>query len=322
MADDSRFDRASGAPLSWRRAQQRDESDAVLRKLIGMDPSAFLKLIGVSGTGPIEFIEPGIFPHVLPVDKVLRIAAPEPWIAVVGLATSLDPALVGWIETTLLCLPYGLPIEAIIVLVRPEADDPNVTGERMNRMPWGQVASRFTYQVIRVWQQPAGRPLGDLSPRLLARLKASGLPELISELRECAAASAENAPSESVMCLVFALPEQGRVDSKLLAEVAELERLAPCVYLALGRHREHQIVSSDEGCTVMRWKLYQRGARRFGPPDERVASTIGEISSPRRLTALDQYMARIDRLNIPIASWDELLAWREPAGGSSGSLPP
>jgi len=121
------------------------------------------------------------------------------------------------------------------------------------------------------------------------------------------------------MCLVFALPEQGPVDPKLLAEVAELERMAPCVYLALDSHHEPRIVSRDEGCTVMRWKLYQRGSRRFGPPDERVASTIGEISSPRRLTDLDQFMARIDSQDYPITNWDQLLAWRELAEESGGS---
>ena len=319
MAEDSRFDPELDVSRSGRGANERDKGDAILRKLAGMDPSALLNLMGLPATDPIQLIESGIFPHILPVDNVLRVPAPEPWIAVVGLATSHDPALVGWIETTLVCLPYSVPMEPIIVLVRPEADDPSVTGEEVRRMPWGEVVSQFTYRVVRVWQQPSDRPLGDHWPRTLAGLAASGLPELISELREHAAARSENAACESVTCLVFALPEQGRVDPKLLAEAAELERTAPCVYLALNKHDEHRIVSRDEGCTVMRWKLYQRGARRFGPPDERVASTIGEIVSPRRLTDLDQFMARIESQDYPISSWNELLSWGEPADRSDGS---
>jgi hypothetical protein len=279
-----------------------------------MDPAAFLKLIGMPGTGPVKLVESGIFPHVLPIDLVLRIAAPKPWIAVVGLATSLDPTLLGWVETTLVSLGllHAVPMEPIVVLVRPEADDPGLTGEEIRRMPWGEVVSRFAYRVVRVWEQPADRPLGDLPSPILAGLEASGLPELISELRDRAAASVENAAFESVTCLVLALPERGRVDPRLLAEVAELERLAPCVYLTLDKSHDPRIVSRDEGCTVMRWKLYHKGARRFGPPDARVASTIGAIASPRRLTELDRFMARIDSQDLPITSWDELLAWREP----------
>jgi hypothetical protein len=319
MVEDSRFDRADGAPWPGRRANESNEGDAILRKLVGMDPSAFLKLISVPGTGPIKLIESGIFPHILPVDKVLRIPSPEPWVAVVGLAISRDPALVGLIETTLLCLPHRVPMEPIIVLVRPEADDPSVTGEQVRRMPWGAVVSQFNYRVVRAWHQPSDRPLGDPRSQTLAGLAASGLPRLISELRERTAASEEDAASESLTCLVCALPEQGRVDPKLLSVVADLDRMAPCVYLTLDRRHEPRIVSRDEGSTVMRWKLYQQGTRRFGPPDEQVASTIGEIVSPRRLTGLDQLMARIESQEYPIMSWNDLLAWREPADGSGGS---
>src|SRR3954468_15984992 len=109
MVEDSGFDRAFGAPRSGRRTNERDQGDAILRKLVGMDPSAFLKLIGMPATGPIKLIESGIFPHILPVDRVVRIPAPEPWIAVVGLAASRDPDLVGLIETTVVCLPYRVP---------------------------------------------------------------------------------------------------------------------------------------------------------------------------------------------------------------------
>src|SRR4051812_41725549 len=209
-------------------------------------------------TGPVKLSESGIFPHILPIDKVLRIPSTEPWIAVVGLATARDPSIVGSVETTLIsCLAYGVPMAPIVVLVRPEADDPSITGEEIHRMPWVEVVSQFNYETVRVWQQPSDRPLGDLQSRTLARLDAPGLIELIADLRGRAVVSEEDAASESVMCLVFALPEQGPVDPKLLAEVAELERMAPCVYLALDSHHEPRIVSRDEGCTVMRWKLHQ-----------------------------------------------------------------
>ena len=114
------------------------------------------------------------------------------------------------------------------------------------------------------------------------------------------------------MCLVFALPEQGLVDPALLAVADQLERMAPCLLLTLGKRQDPRIVSREEGCAVMRWKLYQRGARTFGLPDERVAAEIGAITSPRRLTDLDHLLARIDSQDLAITTWDELLAWCPP----------
>ena len=145
---------------------------------------------------------------------------------------------------------------------------------------------------------------------------ATGLPKLIAELRQRAAASAENAASRDVPRLRAS--EAGAGASKLRAEVAELERMAPCVYLALNRHDEHRIVSRDEGCTVMRWKLYQQGARHFGPRMSGCLDDWRDLESAP-VTDLDHFMARIESQDYPITSWNELLAWREPADGVGGS---
>ena len=93
---------------------------------------------------------------------------------------------------------------------------------------------------------------------------------------------------------------------------AEMERLAPCVLLSHNRREDPRIVRREEGCAVTRLKLYQRGMRKFGPADERIASAIGAITSARRLSDLDHLLARIDSRNLPISTWEELLAWRPP----------
>jgi len=63
----------------------------------------------------------------------------------------------------------------------------------------------------------------------------------------------------------------------------------------------------------MRLKLNQRGTRKFGAADERIASAIGAITSARRLSDLDHLLAWIDSRNLPISTWDDLLTWRPPA---------
>jgi len=200
-------------------------------------------------------------------------------------------------------LLHGVPGRATVVLVRPEAEHPSVSGEHVERMPNGDVYFQFRYEVVRAWEQPDDRPFAD-------DLDRSGLPELIAELRERAEAGEDDAASESVMCLVFAFSAQGRAHRELRATAAEMERLAPCVLLSHNRREDPRVVSREEGCAVMRMKLYQRGKRRFGEADERIASAISAITSARRLSDLDHLLAWIDSRNLPISTWDELLAWR------------
>lgn len=289
-------------PQLRHRPAKRDQSEVVVQGLLESDPKAFLNLLGIPIDGPVTVIETGIFPHILPIDRVLRVASSKPWIAVVGLATSPDPDIAHLVEITFASVLHNVPIEAAVVLVRPEAEHPNVSGEHVERMPDGEVYLQFRYHVVRAWERPADRPFDD------DNLDRSGLSELIAELRERAAAGTEDV-SESVICLVFG----GRGPRDLRAMAVEMERLAPCVLLSLNRREDPRVVSHEEGCAVMRMKLYQAGKRKFGEVDERIAAAIGAITSARRLSDLDSYLAWIDSRDLPITSWDELLAWREPA---------
>jgi hypothetical protein len=322
MSGVSPFDREPDLPRSSRRSEQGSEGEAILRKLVGMDPGAFLSLVGFSSAGPVTLIEWGVFPHVVPVDMVLRASAKEPWLAVVELVTRRDADVVARLEVTSIhvAIRLNLPIAPVVVLVRPEADDSGITGRKVVRGPGGEAITEFSYEVARIWQEPPAHPPGGRQTSTLERLQDSGLPDLIRTLQGRVAASRSGQESEPVTWLVFALPDAARVDQKVLDEVTELERMAPCVYLMVDKRDDGRIVSREEGCAVMRWKLFQQGIRRFGLPDERIASIIGCITSPRRLTALDHMIARIASNDRPITTWDQLLAWREPDGDPSNCL--
>ncbi|MFN8633406.1 MAG: hypothetical protein U0893_06085 [Chloroflexota bacterium] len=285
----------------------QDEADAAARQLLEMDPKAFLALAGLPTTGSVELIEAGVFPYVLPVDLVLRIPARRPWVGVIALVANRHPDLVGELLTTMASLPYDVPAIPIAVLVRPEADDPALSGEIVSS------SLQFRYHVVRAWQSPRAVAWGDLGSKAMARHLATGLSDAISSLRERAARGGTEDGAQPMLCLAFALSSHGQVDPRLLADADRLEQLAPCVYLGTNRREDVRVASLADGCAVMRWKLYQRGSRRFGPPDAGVAQTIGAIDDPRRLTELDHFISRIDTWRWPISSWEQLLTWRDPS---------
>lgn len=315
MTDEPPVNPGADEPQLRRRPAKRNEGEAMMQRLVESDPRSFLNLLGIPIDGPVRVIETGTFPHIQPIDRVLRVTASKPWIAVVALATSHDPDLVSGLLVAIASLPFALsfdvPIVPLAVLVRPEADDASITSEYVQRTPGGRSTLSFNYPVIRAWEHPSDLAFDTASPRL-AWIARSGLPALITELRERASRGEEDAATESVLCLVFGFPEHGTVDPALLAVAQEMEQMAPCVVLTLDKRQDPRIVSRQEGCAVMRWKLYQRGARKLGLPDERIAAEIGAITSPRRLTDLDHYLVRIDSQDLPIATWEDLLAWRQP----------
>ena len=316
MADESRSEPEIDEPQLRRRTEPPNEIEEALSGLVDRDPAAFLKLAGLPTTGEVRVVDAGIFPSVLPIDYVLRVTDEKPWVAIVALATSRDPDIVYSVHVmlTTLMVMFRKPMALVpyVVLVRPEADDQTIVGELSDDLPDGEVNFRFRYHAIRAWQHPPESPLGDTSSEVLETLTRSGLPALIAELRDRAVAGVDADSAESAMCLVFAFPKRGRVDRELKAFANQVEETAPCVLLSLDRRSDPRIASREEGCAVMRWKLYQLGMRKFGIPDARIASEISAITSPRRLTDLDHFLGRIDSQNLPIKTWDDLLAWRPP----------
>src|SRR2546423_1323775 len=49
---------------------------------------------------------------------------------------------------------HGLPVETTVVLLRPEADRPGLSGRYERRGHYGNVTMSFGYQVVRLWGRP------------------------------------------------------------------------------------------------------------------------------------------------------------------------
>jgi hypothetical protein len=132
--------------------------DATMRRLIELEPAAWLRFLHVPITDPdrVRVIDSNLSTVTAEADKVLLVDEPEPWIEHVELQAGRDidlPDRVHYYNTSL-GRSRKVPVHATIVLLRTAADGPDVNGTYERRYRNGDVYDWFRYDVVRIWQQP------------------------------------------------------------------------------------------------------------------------------------------------------------------------
>jgi len=297
--------------------------DAATRHLIEGDPASWLAWVGLPVNGPIQPIDSDLSTVLAEVDKVLRVDAPTPWLAHQELQSGRDPRLPYRLLQyhALLLYRHGLPVESTIVLLRPAADGPDLTGllEQPGAFDYQTVA--FRYRVVRLWQRPVDElltgGLGTLPLAPLAAFEPDRLPEVMQRLDE---RLEREAPPEDIRqlwaatLLLFGLRYDATVAQQLARGVRRMRESS--VYQAileegresgmlLGRETGRRL-GLEEGVArgsaeEARRILLRLGTRKFGGPDAPTAATLARLSDRETLEEL------IDGI-LNATSWPELLA--------------
>jgi predicted transposase YdaD len=289
--------------------------DATLRKLIELEPVAWLRFLHIPVADParVKVIDSNISTVTAEADKVLWVGEPEPWIEHVELQASrkLDlPERVHW-YSTIMRHGFKVPVHSTIILLRPAANGPELNGVFEQKDRHGDVYDCFRYDVVRVWEQPVEEVL------------AAGLAVL-------PLAPVSNVAEERVPSVLLAMSDRMARESS--REQAATLWTATCILMGL-RYEEKQVAAFIEGVSAMlfgiegieessvyqgilrkgeakgqieeaRENLLRLGRRKLSPPEERVKARIASITDLGTLHALQ------DRI-LDVSSWDELL-------GSSG----
>ena len=131
--------------------------DSTLKSLIERYPFDWLKFCGVEPHGPVSLIDSDVSTFTAAADRVIHVAEPSPWLANIELQASYDPQLAERTHfySTLLSRRHGLPVRRVIVLLRREADGPNMSGTWTRDHPRTGRHLRFSFDVVRVWPQSA-----------------------------------------------------------------------------------------------------------------------------------------------------------------------
>ena len=129
--------------------------DATTKHLVESRPGDWLEYAGLT-RADVDVIDADLATVTAQADKVLRVKAPVPWLAHLEFQAGYDRDLG---ERTLqynvlLHRRHGLPVQSVVLLLRPEADGPEMTGLVQHRLPDGRRYLEFDYEVVRVWQKP------------------------------------------------------------------------------------------------------------------------------------------------------------------------
>ncbi|HEV2472572.1 MAG TPA: hypothetical protein VGS41_07915, partial [Chthonomonadales bacterium] len=104
--------------------------DATTKHLVEAHPDDWLRLAGLKGV-TAEAIDADLSTVTAEADKVLRVAADPPWLMHLELQAGYLPDLPRrtQVHNALLDRRHDLPVRSVIILLRPEADGPAMTGE-------------------------------------------------------------------------------------------------------------------------------------------------------------------------------------------------
>ena len=258
-------------------------------------------------------------------DKAVWVGGPEPFIVHTEFLSGRDlglPQRTFWYNT-LLSQKYDVPVWSVIVLLRPAADGPELTGVFEKSFPGRGQTLVFRYEVIRIWLEPPEKlltaglavlplaPVSNVAPEQLEgvvravaeRLKREADPQVMTTLWTATTVlMGLRHPREQVKSIIEGVRDmilgiRGIEESWVYQDIfAEGEAKGRAEGEAKGRAEGKAEGAVEEA----RNALLRLGRKKLGEPDERVLSLVAALGDLDRLNLL------LDAL-LEAARWDDLL---------------
>ncbi|HEY7309741.1 MAG TPA: hypothetical protein VH643_10320 [Gemmataceae bacterium] len=283
--------------------------DPTLKALVETEPESWPVLFG-QPKAPTAVIDADIATVSGAADKVLRVSANPPYLLHLEFVSGHDAAalpdtLVA--RNSLLANRHGARVRSGVVLLRPQADSPQLTGMYERGFPDEEPYLTFRYSVVRVWQLSAQSLLsGGLGLLPLAPISAvteAELPGIIKQMEQRLSSRRGRKQAAVVWGAAYIL--LGLRYSPDLA--AQLFRGV----LSMKESSTYQAILEEgrqEGAVAEAKKFLRiHGDVHFGPPDPQITAAIERINDPVQLE--DLY-----RRAQTAKSWQELFG--RPASGS------
>ena len=286
--------------------------DVSVGHLIDLDPAGWLAWIGLPADGPIESIETDVSTVLAEVDKVLLVRGPKPWIAHIEIQSSRDPRLPARLLQYFGLLNYknlertriAERIETIVVLLRPEADGPELRGTYAPQGDAGPTSATMEFHVVRLWERPAeelltgGIGVAPLAP--LASLDRALLSSIVSRVHERFRQETDASMESELRNALLLLLSLRYDEDEVRAMIVEFDQFrdSPVYRVIANMGREE---GREEGRQIARRVILLLGAEKLGPVPEPVAQAVNEIDD---LSTLEQLGRRLPT----VSSWEELFA--------------
>lgn len=128
--------------------------DATLKDVVASHPLDFVAAFGMPTDLPAATLNVDLSTISAATDVVFGFGDPVREIVDLNFQSGPDPALAArlLVYSSLLHLRHCVPVQSVVVLLRPKADTSNLSG--ILAYDCGGIGVEFRYKVVRMWQQP------------------------------------------------------------------------------------------------------------------------------------------------------------------------
>jgi predicted transposase YdaD len=273
--------------------------DPTLKEMVETEPASWPVFVG-QPRAPTEVIDADIATVSGAADKVLRVAAPTPYLLHLEFvsghdAATLPPKLL--VRNGLLDDRHDLRVRTAVVLLHPGANSRKLNGVYRRRFP-GEERSYliFRYAVVRVWELPVDPLLqGSIAQLPLAPISAvtePQLPGIIQRMEQRLRGRRERKQAPAVWGAAY-----------ILAGLRYSPELTAQLFRGVGAMKEsstYQAILAEGEAREAKKVLRFQGEGAFGPPDEQTVALLEELND---LTRLEELLRRVHTAQ----SWQELL---------------
>jgi hypothetical protein len=292
--------------------------DPTLKSLVEVGPGDWTVFAG-QPAAPTRIIDADIATVSGAADKVLRVDAVPPYLLHLEFVAGHDAADLPTAlnrRNILLDDRHGLLVRTVVVLLRPSANSPALTGLRRRGFPTEVPYNVFGYQVIRVWEVPPDQLLaGGLGTLPLAPISAvteGELPGIIKKMENrLRRREARRLAGQlwAATYILIGLRHSASVAQALLQGVLSMKESS--TYQAIlqeglqeglqkGLQKGLQQGLAEGAVQEARRLLLRLGTKLLGRPSARAQSALAKIEDLGKLEAL------IERLGM-VESWPALL---------------
>jgi hypothetical protein len=273
--------------------------DPTLKTLVEASPADWLPLLGlprkrvtVEDTDLATVVSGAV-------DKVLRVHAQPEYLVHFDFQSGHDSSMLPprlRLYNSVLDYRHDRMVLSVAVVLRPEADSPQLTGSFERGFAGQEPVAILRYRVIRVWQLPVEQLLkggvGTLPLAPISNVNEARVPDVIRRMKERLSRERRKQLAKDMWAATYVLLGLRYTDAfanLLFQEVLGMEESTT-----------YQAIARKERLAEARHILLRLGGKRFGPVDDTTAASLNAIDDIQQLEELSERV-------YDVANWQELI---------------
>ena len=278
--------------------------DATLKDIVREHTADYEAALGLTGDTPTTVLNVDLSTVSAATDVALGHGEPLRTITDLNFQAGPDPEVSDrlLLYNALFRHRFHVPVHSVLVLLRPAADHPQLTGRvrYVGRQRRGKMD--FSFEVVRLWQRPVKQflegGLGTLPLAPLCRMPGDAriedaLPGILRRLDERLRAEARPEEVRKLLAATYILTGL-RMPSELVAPIFQGLQI-------MRESSTYQAILDEGRVTALQKMILNQGRIRLGPPDEATQNAVNSITNGDRLERLGERL-------MTATTWAEVLA--------------